>query len=69
MTRYKNDGNKCAIPWHNHHPRDCPGRARIKCAVCGVALIKHKTVDFCTDNDGRPKHVIDELGLRRRNRT
>jgi len=65
-NRYKNDGNKCAIKWHNHAPHECPGRARIRCAVCGKALIKHKTMEFCTEGDGTPEHVLDELGMRRR---
>jgi len=66
MPRYKNDGNKCAIPWHNHHPRDCPGRARIMCAVCGKSLISHKTIGFCEANEDKPVHVIDEVGKRRK---
>jgi len=34
--------------------------------VCGKALIKHKTMEFCTEGDGTPEHVLDELGMRRR---
>jgi len=66
---YDGKGNKCTIKSHNHNPRDCPGRARIKCAQCGKSLVSHKTMDFCTDNDGTPEHVLDELGMRRRNKT
>jgi len=64
--RYKNDGNKCAIKSHNHHPRDCPGRARIKCAVCGKSLLTHKTMEYCTDGDEATLHHINELGRRQR---
>ena len=66
--RYKNDGNKCSIPWHNHPPHECPGRARIKCAICGKALIKHDSKDFCTADEGPTNHGLDELGVRRRRR-
>jgi len=65
---YRNDGNKCTIPWHNHPPRDCPGRSRLKCAVCGKPLIKHKTFNYCTEGDGTSEYVLDELGMRRRNK-
>ena len=65
---YKNSGNKCTIPWHDHAPHECPGRARLKCAVCGKALIKHDGFEFCTEGDGEAGYVIDELGHRRRNK-
>ena len=66
---YKNDGTKCTIPSHNHNPRDCPGRARIKCAICGKSLISHKPYDYCRSGDGTSEYVLDELGMRRRNKT
>ncbi len=28
-------------------PRDYGGRGAIKCAVCGLPIVKHKTMDFC----------------------
>ena len=65
---YRNLGNKCTIKWHNHAPHECPGRSRIKCAVCGQPLIKHKTFGYCTDGDETAEHIIDELGVRRRRR-
>ena len=64
--RHKNDGTKCAIPWHNHAPHECPGRARIKCAICGKATIKHNSTDFCVVEEGATNHGLDELGMRRR---
>ena len=64
--RYMNNGNKCSIKWHNHAPHECPGRARIKCAICGKALIKHDSINFCVTEEGTTNHGLDELGVRRR---
>lgn len=61
-----NNGNQCAIPWHSHAPNQCPGRARLKCRVCGKSLLGHKLFELCERNEDTPAIVLDELGMRRR---
>ena len=64
MARYKNDGNKCSIKWHRHKPHECPGRARIKCAVCGKSLLSHKTMDYCDKGEPATVHHLNKEGRR-----
>ena len=34
-------------PYSISQPRDYGGRGAIKCGVCGLPIVKHKTMDFC----------------------
>jgi len=61
---YSGVNNKCAIPHHNHVPRDCPGRARIMCAVCGKSLLSHETMDYCDRGEPATVHYLNKEGRR-----